>query len=87
MKYEENYIEIIDTRPCRVNSRILLEGYHKFIYDICRNPNSINKIQQELINKFNIGLQLTYIENILYDLIKMKILIEFNNKFLSLAIK
>lgn len=87
MKYEENYIEIIDTRPCRVNSRILLEGYHKFIYDICRNPNSINKIQQELINKFNIELQLTYIENILYDLIKMKILIEFNNKFLSLAIK
>lgn len=85
----DNQTEIIitDTRPCAIQKTIILTGLAKYIYTICDTATSLAKIFDEL-NKINdIDGASTQVERELDALLKLKIIMQIDGRYLSLAVR
>lgn len=79
-------IRITDTRPCAVESVINLKGIQASAYKICEVSSKPSRILKELKEAGYEDLQRDSLELILDELIKKKILLKIEDRYLSLAV-
>jgi ribosomal peptide maturation radical SAM protein 1 len=87
MLVTDKIILIKDTRPCANDNNIeLLANEEKFIYELCDSYHSFQSINFRLKNRFH-GITENGTTEFLTHLINKKLMLGYNDKFLSLAVR
>lgn len=85
MRNDNGRLLIHDTRPCAVNSDIILEGNEKKVYELCESSKTMEALI--LLNSHLSPDSLPKdVEKAVEYLVNNKLLLNINNRFLSLAV-
>lgn len=87
MKDDGDRLLVTDTRPCATESRISLEGLAYFVYKACDRALSPRELQKVLRTQSGLNVGWEEIEPIVVELQERKILVDLNNRLLSLAVQ
>lgn len=87
MTIDEEAITITDTRPCAIKQQITLSGLAKDIYLICDTATSLPNIIDALTEKHRLDISPMQIELELDTLVKLKIMLMIDGRYLSLAVQ
>ncbi len=80
-------ILITDTRPCAVKTEHTLKNLAYWIYKSCNENQSSFRLLESINQNFNKSLNWEDIQPTLNYLIEQKLLLQFDDKFLSLAVR
>ena len=78
-------LTIKDTRACRVQPEICLEGLAYQIYQCCNGVTSINGVSALLLRKYKTQYPLAQIQDAIHELQSLNILLYMNSTILNLA--
>lgn len=79
-------LEIIDTRPCAVNTKICLTGLAYQVYLLCEQALGFGELLFSLREKYQREINRQEVEQVVQELANKKILLYLNNRMLSLAL-
>lgn len=79
--------EIIDTRPCAIEKKIVLKGLKREIYQRCRKPRRIENVIAYCKDEIKTDATANEINAEINEMKDKKILLFLNGKLLSLALK
>lgn len=80
-------IKILDTRPCAIQPRQILSGLAYWIYLTCDRAMTSPEILRSLKQKYQLNVTWDEVKPILTELCDHKIMLKFNDQFLSLALR
>jgi ribosomal peptide maturation radical SAM protein 1 len=87
MKDDGDRLIITDTRPCAIQCQQSLEGLTYWVYKVCDRALSPKELLKQLKLQSKQNVLWEDIEPIVSELQRLKILLKFNNRYLSLAVK
>jgi ribosomal peptide maturation radical SAM protein 1 len=83
---EDNVVMINDTRPCAVQSFQMLANEEARIYQLCQNVQGLGSLSLGLRHQFP-SITEEDIRYVLSDMVRKKIIIRDNNRYLSIAVQ
>jgi ribosomal peptide maturation radical SAM protein 1 len=86
MIISDNFLMIVDTRPCAVQNLQLLEDEEAKMYEMCETPKTFHDILMNIQVVFP-SITENQLNNILSSFINKKLILCINDRFLSLAIQ
>jgi ribosomal peptide maturation radical SAM protein 1 len=81
----ENLTMINDTRPASIETFCMLKDEESIIYQLCQTPRTVENIIMNIKEEFQ-GVSHEVTTNTLCGLVYRKLLLEYNGRYLSLAI-
>jgi magnesium-protoporphyrin IX monomethyl ester (oxidative) cyclase len=87
MKDDGDRFIITDTRPCATQTILSLKGLMYWVYKVCDRALSSKELLKQLRLQSKQNFLWEEIEPVISELQKLKILLKFNNRYLSLAVK
>ncbi|HEY9769000.1 MAG TPA: RiPP maturation radical SAM C-methyltransferase [Coleofasciculaceae cyanobacterium] len=87
MKDDGERFLVTDTRPCATQAQLSLEGLMYWVYKVCDRALSAKELLKQLRLQSKQNFLWEEIEPVIAELQELKILLKFNNRYLSLAVK